>query len=339
MSQRLQYFDALPEGLTACGARELAAHLNGPSMVRIEGKREPPLFVSVLLHGNETGGWEGVRRLLRESTPLPRSLLLFVGNVAAAAAGVRTLPDQQDYNRIWRRAAGPEGELAAAVLATLGQWPLFAAVDLHNNTGHNPHYAVLTNVSRENLGLAYLFGDKAVHVREPDTVMTRALAHRCPSVTLELGPIGDPRGEDRAFDYVKRCLTLDDIPPADPDGLQLFRTEARVHLPDDVDFGFAGTDESRALTLTGGLEGINFHPLAAGAEFARTSLALEDALHVRDVNRSEVTHRFFTLDRGVVRLRRPVTPAMYTVDATVIRQDCLCYFMEPVLMESLFMEP
>ena len=327
MSTRLSIFEGLPDGLLQHDARALAGRLGGPSLIHLPGHREPPLVVSVLLHGNETSGWEGLRRLLRERGTLPRSLIVFIGNVDAAAAGVRTLAHQQDFNRIWRGAAGPEGSLAAQVLQTLSARELFAAVDLHNNTGRNPHYAVLTHLTRDNLGLAYLFSDKAVHVREPDTVMTRALARRCPAVALELGPIGDARCEERAFDFLNRCLGLGKIPPADETRLQMFRTEARVHVAAGVPFSFAGQERNHPLVLTGGLEGVNFHELAPGTEFAVTSGGLE-GLRVRDVLHREVTGDYFELRDGRVLLRRAVIPAMYTTDAVVIRQDCLCYFMK-----------
>lgn len=332
MTKRLRIHDGLPAGLADCDARALDQRLGGPSLIHVPGHCEPPLLVSVLLHGNETSGWEGVRRLLAELTPanarLPRSLILFVGNVEAAAVGLRTLPHQQDFNRIWRGAKGPEGELATQVLAALAGRTLFAAVDLHNNTGQNPHYAVVTHLRQDNLGLAYLFDDKAVYVREPATVMTRFFADRCPAITLELGPIGDPRCDDRAFDYVKRCLNLERIPPADSSRLQLFRTEARVHIAEDIPFSFAGEDESLPLVLTGGLEAINFHELAAGTEFAVTRCALTEAFRVLDVQHRDVTARYFAPAGSSVLLRQPVIPAMYTTDPLVIRQDCLCYFME-----------
>lgn len=332
MTKRLRIYESLPAGLTEHDARMLAQHLGGPSLIHVPGHREPPLLVSVLLHGNETSGWEGVRRLLAELTRsnalLPRSLILFVGNVEAAAAGVRTLPHQQDFNRIWRGAKGPEGELAGEVLAALAGRTLFGAVDLHNNTGQNPHYAVVTSLTRDNLGLAYLFDDKSVYVREPATVMTRSMADLCPAITLELGPIGDPRCDDRAFDYVERCLSLERIPPPDASRLQMFRTEARVHIADGMPFSFAGEDESLPLVLTGGLEAVNFHELTAGTEFAVTQCRLAEAFRVLDAHHRDVTTRYLTLAGSSVLLRRSVIPAMYTTDPLVIRQDCLCYFME-----------
>ena len=186
-----------------------------------------------------------------------------------------------------------------------------------------------------NAGLAYLFDDKAVYIRQPDTVMTRALAVLCPAVAVELGPIGDPRCDERAFDYVKRCLAHDNIPPADAARLDLFETRARIHVPDEVAFSFAGLHEPRPLILTGGLEGVNFHQLSACTEFARTTLPLEEALEVLDPSGHNVTSRFFTLEDDCVRLSRPVYPAMYTTDPVVVRQDCLCYFMKRMRLDDI----
>ncbi|MEQ8485754.1 MAG: M14 family metallopeptidase [Pseudomonadales bacterium] len=352
MSASLRSFHGVPDGLVELDARALATRLGGPSLIYVPGRRGPPLFVSVLLHGNETGGWEGVRRLLRDGGlprrgglprggtlprrgTLPRSLLLFIGNVAAAAAGVRTLPDQQDYNRIWRGAIGTEAALAAEVMSAVAAHRPFAAVDLHNNTGRNPHYAVLTELTRENLGLARLFDDKAVYVQEPDSVLARAFAGRCPAVTLELGPIGDPRGDLLALDYLERCLALDEVPTADAATLRLYRAEARVHVAPGVAFGFAGGDESRPLVLTGGLEAVNFHELPPGTEFAAIRRPLGAVLEVRDALHRNVTDDYFVAVDGRVRLRRAVTPAMFTTDPAVVRQDCLCYFMAPLAQERL----
>lgn len=319
----------LPKGLLDCPATELHRLLGGPALVHLPGERGPALFVSVLLHGNEVSGWNGLRRLLREHARLPRAVSIFIGNVEAAALGLRSLPRQQDFNRVWRDAHGVEAQMAASVLASLRERGLFAAVDLHNNTGHNPHYGVVTDLDAGNLGLAYSFSDKAVYIREPDTVLTRVFAGRCPAVALELGPVGDPRCEERCYDYLARLLALDEVPPAPLENLSLFRTLVRIHVAADVDFAFAGDgSEDRALVLTGGLEGINFHELPPGASFGRTTRPLSEVLCALDVDHRNVTDAYFAVEAGDIKVRQSVIPAMYTTDPQVIRQDCLCYFME-----------
>jgi succinylglutamate desuccinylase len=221
------------------------------------------------------------------------------------------------------------------VQAELARRELFAAVDLHNNTGHNPHYSVVTDLDVANLGLAWLFDDQAVYIREPDTVLTRTFTGRCPAVALELGPIGDPRCADRGFDFLARLLAVAELPEPDLGALRLYRTEARVHIPDGVDFSFAGDGHDTPLVLTGGIEGVNFHELPAGTEFAATALPPARALRVLDTDRAETAGRYFESDGRYLRLRRSVIPAMYTTDPVVVRQDCLCYFMTRMRLDDL----
>jgi len=326
---RARIFDSLPVGLTDCAATDLAALLGGPALIRVEGLREPPLFVSVLLHGNEVSGWEALRRLLREPEPLSRSMIVLIGNVHAAAAGVRVLPGQHDYNRIWRGPIGvPEDELARTVREWLVGRPLFAALDLHNNTGHNPHYSVLTRLDGACRGLAYLFSDTAVFVEEPDTVLARVFDRLCPVATLELGPVGDPMCEERALAILTRCLAVTTIPEAG--AIKLYRTRARVHVNAGVEFSFVDDARRTSLVLTSGVEGVNFHELERGTRFGRSERPLREVLRVLDAAHRDVTSDYFEIRDGDIELRRPVVPAMYTTDPLVVMQDCLCYFMEPM---------
>jgi len=324
----LDVYPHLPEGLLDLPAQRLVERLPQSTLIHVDGEREPELFVSVLLHGNETSGWEGVRQYLREHPRPPRSLSLFIANVTAAAQQQRVLPGQQDFNRIWKGAAGHGAELAAALFTAIAGRNYFAAIDLHNNTGHNPFYSVLTELAEENLGLAYLFSDKAVFIREPDTTLTQAFAGRCPSVAFEVGPVGDSRCDERVYDFVGRALELDSVPVAAPGQLNLFESLARVHIRDGVEFGFSGADDNAPLLLTGGVEAVNFHELAAGTPFAAATRPLAELLCVLDSQHRDVTTEFFSQSSAEIMLQRAVVPAMYTTDPFVVRQDCLCYFMQ-----------
>lgn len=318
----------LPDSLLACPAHSLHDELGGPTLIHLAGRQDPALVISTLLHGNETSGWDAIRALFAERPDLMRNVLIFIGNTAAAAQGQRTLPGQTDYNRIWKNAAGVEGELAAAVRQRLDAEPLFGAVDLHNNTGRNPHYCVLTSLGEANLGLAYAFSDKAVFVEEPDTVLSRVFDGRCPAVTLELGPVGDPRCADRAYDFLKRLLMYERVPRAAARNLDLFQTRARVHIPEGVSFMFAGDEGEADLVLTGGMEAVNFHDVKAGSIFGNSRQAAAEVLHILDDAHANVTDKFLRQEGEHLLLAQNIVPAMYTTDPAVIRQDCLCYFME-----------
>jgi len=336
MNDVLRRLNALPDDLPSCPADALLDRLGGPTLITLPGKDPRPIFLSVLLHGNEISGWNGLRRYLAQTPVLPHRTTIFIGNLEAAAAGLRTLPGQQDYNRIWRGAAEPEASLAREVRSVIDALPWFAAIDLHNNTGHNPHYAVLTDVTPHNLGLARLFSDKAMLVEQPDTAMTRVFDGICPAVTLELGSIADDRSEERCRDFLERCFALQAVPTAAREQIRLFRALARVHVVEHTAFRFAGNDgvpEQRCetdppLVLTGDVEGVNFRQLPAGFELGSGTGELSRLLTVLDADHRDVTQRYLEIENGRIRLTRSVTPAMYTTDPVGVRQDCLCYFME-----------
>jgi hypothetical protein len=185
------------------------------------------------------------------------------------------------------------------------------------------------------MGLAYLFSEKAIYVEEPDTVMTRAVHSLCPATTIEVGPVGDCQSDIRTFELLQRYMDLDEIPQQDQSNLRLYQAVARIHVMDDIDFDFAdemngarlATDD---LILTAGMEAVNFHAVPAGTEFAFTRRPLHHTLRVVDPSHKDVTDTFLTELHGDVSLQRNVIPAMYTLDHDVIRQDCLCYFLEEV---------
>nr|WP_207188125.1 M14 family metallopeptidase [Thiorhodovibrio winogradskyi] len=329
--------DQLPPRLLDCDSHQLFSVLGGPALIHLPGEREPPLFVSVLMHGNESVGWDAMRLVLRErlgpegAGRLPRALSLFIGNPAAAAVGLRHLPEQPDFNRVWPGSElppTPEHALMAQVVERMAARGCFASIDLHNNTGNNPHYGCVNFIDPRYLQLAALFSRTVVYFVRPRGVQSQALAELCPAVTLECGKAGQQLGIEHARHYIDACLDLEalssDWPP--PQEIDLFHTVAQVKIAPGVDFGFPPRDV--ALLLSPELERYNFRELAPGTRFGTLRKACGDVLEVRDENGQDVGERFFELDQGELRLRIPAMPSMLTHDERVIRQDCLCYLME-----------
>ena len=317
-------------GLWEVPAEALAMELDGPTLIHIPGAKRPELFVSVLLHGDENSGWDGVRTLLAELGPtLPRAMTLLIGNVTAAARGVRHLPNEMDYNRIWKPGPSAEQQLAQQILSRVRERGCFACIDIHNNSGRNPHYCVLTDDAPTTLGLARLFSPRAVFSRAPDTVSTLALSAIAPALTLECGQASDPFSAARARDYLEVLLALDALPVAHAGELELYRSDVRVLIDERADFGF---DDSVALQLRPELEAQNFCLLPAGTLMA--TLHGEPAHHLHQPLRAingathDLTPRYFVAQGLEIRLREAVVPAMYTTNPDIARQDCLCYFME-----------
>ncbi|ANB01263.1 M14 family metallopeptidase [Ectothiorhodospira sp. BSL-9] len=329
----LRYHDTLPEGFTQTPPGQIHELLPEPTLIHLQGRREPPLFISVLLHGNEPVGLQAVQALLRDlpAAGLPRSLYLFVGNVQAAAQGVRRLPGQPDFNRVWPGTEHPEcaeTALMRQVVDTVTQGPLFASVDVHNNTGLNPHYACVNRLDNRFLQLATLFGRTVVYFIRPRGVQSMALAAHCPAVTLECGKPEDAHGIEHARDYLHACLNLADIPdsPVAHHDLDLFHTVAQVKIPDSVKISF--TPGEAELIFDPDLDHMNFRELPSGTVLARVNSKQQLRLVAHDEQGVDVTPRYFETIRDRLVLTRRVMPSMLTLDETIIRQDCLCYLME-----------
>ncbi len=325
----LKEFDHLPDGLLECRAQELLPFLQGPALIHLPGARPEPLFVSVLLHGNEDTGWEALRDLLRDyaEKPLPRALSIFIGNVEAAAAGRRRLDGQLDYNRVWNGGDSPEAHMVARVIETMREREVFAAIDIHNNTGLNPHYACINRREREFFHLARLFSRTVVYFTQPEGVASLAMSRICPSVTVECGKVGQGRGTEHARELVEAALHLDHFPEHEVPAhdIDLFHTVATVKVPEAVDFGFG--EPNAQLHFPEDLDRFNFRELPSGtllAEVNDTGVGL-DAWNGEGRN---VANDYFELRDGGLYTRAAVMPSMLTLNKTVIRQDCLCYLME-----------
>ena len=77
----------VPKGLLEINdARELYRVLPNPTLMYLEGHHREPLFVTVLLHGNEDTGLLAIQRIIQKYSgkKLPRSIIVFFGNISAA---------------------------------------------------------------------------------------------------------------------------------------------------------------------------------------------------------------------------------------------------------------
>jgi succinylglutamate desuccinylase len=323
----------LPSGFLDASAGGLHQLLPGPALIHLPGRRTPPLFVSVLLHGNEDTGLKAVQAVLGryQDRELPRALSLFVGNVEAAAVGQRRLDGQPDYNRVWPGAetAGlPEHAMTMEVVDAMRARGVFASIDIHNNTGLNPHYGCVNSLAQPFLYLATLFSRIVVYFKRPLGVQSAAFAALCPSVTVECGKPGNESGAAHAARFLEAALHLDHFPahPVAAHDLDLYHTVGTVKIPDHVRFTFGGG--AADVQFDGALDHMNFQDLVPGTRFAAVSPQCASPLDVWDEDGVQVMQRYFCVERGELRTRRAVTPAMLTLNERVIRQDCLCYLME-----------
>ena len=328
----LAVLDSLPGGFLDCEASDLHSLLDGPTLIELAGERGPPLFVSILLHGNEDSGLGAVQRVLRNcrDRPLPRSLMLLIGNVEAARHRRRRLDGQPDYNRIWpgtgQSGDTTEARIMADVHARVVDRRVMAAIDFHNNTGRNPHYAVVCNLDPPTLALAALFSRRAVWFRGIPGTQTASFAGLVPAITAECGLPGEPANAEAGARLIDAALNLQRLPdrPSETRPLELYHTLGIVRIREDVTFGF-GKGQAE-LRLDAAIDRHNFREMEPGTDLGATAHPMP--LRMIDEAGHDVAERYFDTGGGRLRLRRRAVPAMFTMDPLIVRQDCLCYLME-----------
>lgn len=304
---------ALPVSLADVPAAALADELGGPTLFDLRKPNQPPLFVSVLLHGNEVSGWDAVRALFTQVAHA--STLLFLGNLEAAAHGVRALPGRADFNRVWGQGDSPEAAVAAEVTAYVEAARPRMALDIHNTTGENPPYSAICRSDPETLAFAGAFSTRALLATQPHGFQTRRFAQFCTAMTIEVGTPDDPTSTTRASAFLKILLANGAHPPTGgqlPESLSLFETVARVTLADGA-------------VLDPDMQRFNFRTAPAG-----TALTRSGGLHATAADDSDLGGEYFGTNNGLAVLKRPTMLAMYTGEEEAARRDCLCYFLEPV---------
>ncbi len=327
----LDVIDRIPDGLLDLESTQLWQLLKQPTLIHLEGDRQPPLFVSILLHGNETTSWLAMRELLRkyQNRKLPRSLSVFIGNIEAARYRQRHLPHQPDYNRIWQGGESPEQLMARQVIAEMQSRGVFASIDIHNNTGRNPHYGCITRLDTHSRHLARLFSKIVVHYTSPKTVQSYAFGEFCPAIVVECGQPDVADGTSHALEYVETCLNLDsfdNLPDSAIADIDLFHTVAIVKVSKEINFSFTSEPDDD-ITFPDGMDCLNFCELPVGAKFGKAKTDKAYLLAVSE-DGEEKSDRFFQIENGEIILKVPVMPSMLTLNTDIVRQDCLCYLMQ-----------
>ena len=330
MNAKLTLLEALPAGFFDLETDHILDLFPTPTLLHLKGDKPAALFVSILLHGNEYSGLKAVQAILHKYRDhLPRSMFIFIGNVEAAAQGLRVLPGHTDFNRCWpgtEMEPNAETDLMQQVIDTVTQQDLFAAIDIHNNTGTNPHYACMTDVTRDNQHLAAMFNHIALVFKRPKGVSTMAFDGVCPAVTLESGKPGEPTGIHHASELLDALLHIDHFPQREiaAHDLQLVQSLATVNIADDVSFDF-NLSAQADLTFEPGFERKNFTELKPTDVFAITRVP--DPLRVTNQQGEDVRDEIMRIENGRIYFNKTLMPAMITPDKSIIRQDCLCYLL------------
>jgi succinylglutamate desuccinylase len=337
--ENLTILNDIPNEFLDISYRQIKKVFKTPTLVHIEGDKNPPIFVSILLHGNEFSGLEIIQNILEKYKTtngynLPRSLWLFIGNVDAAELGVRLIDGQIDFNRAWPGTQKPDtdtAKLIQKVVDTVSKESLFASIDLHNNTGQNPHYGCISVVNEKNKYLCSLFNHIAMVFKSPKGVSTMAFDDICPAITLECSTPGNEPAKNKACELVDALMHLDHFPekPVVKQDLQLVKNSATVKINADITFDFGdiiNTDSDMDLIVIDKFDHHNFSILKKGELFAYSNVS--KPLLVVGPNGRDITDEVIQNENGKISLKKAMMPAMISMDKKIVLQDCLCYLLE-----------
>lgn len=326
---KIAYQGFIPEEVQSLEPSEVRKIFPEPTLIFIEGLKKRPLFVSFLLHGNETSSFFVLQKLQRhlKQHRLGRSLILFIGNVCAAEKNMRFIEGQSDFNRIWKSSDSKEAQIAKKVLAfAKDKGPLFASVDIHNNTGFNPHYSCISRLDDATLYLASLFAKTIVYFKSPKGAQSVAFSDFCPAVTLECGRPGDSEGIEKSFNLLLDLIHSESLEHSSTkNSIEVFQTVGRIEISKNIHYDFGG--DQAELVFPENLEMKNFSPFKAGDKFADYK-GSSAPWQVLSDSKENIFDDFFEIKNTSILTKCDFVPAMLTSNKKIIEQDCLGYIMK-----------
>lgn len=320
----LSVCDSIDEEVLDCEAKNLHHLLPTPTLFDLTNSA-PPIFVSVLLHGNELTGWDAIRQFVRKldlANP-KHSLILYVGNVEAAAVNQRLLEHQLDFNRIWCGGNQVEHRHAEKVVDLIKRMKPRFALDIHNNSGLNPPYSVLTHTSYACLTHARKFSSIALLAPSLHSVITKRMNEICPSITIEVGLSGESDSLCRTLDYLDYLFETDIDHIVFPEDLAIYRTVANLRVETEGKPHFPSFPK-----LNPALEPLNFDSVPAGTSIS-THTNDDWVVRVYDNDEIDKTERYLEQIGNDTYLKNDVIMAMFTQHVENVFHDCVCYFLEP----------
>jgi len=334
----IKILNQLPDHILDVDASRLHEFVDNHTLVYLEGKVKRPLFISILQHGNETTGWDAIKQLLiTNNNKLPRSIYLLFGNVQAAKQNLRQLDNQPDFNRCWPGQHNRQDEISqkmAFITNMMKKLNPFASIDIHNNTGRNPHYAGINILSKEFINLSSLFSDTIIHFTSPDGIQSSAFAQFCPAVTIECGMSGTADGIEQTHTFLENLIHLSSLKniPGVAEHRKVLDIFSTVKIKPEVSIAIQGENtEVVDFVINDDLDYHNFHCIEPGTVFGQlASPDIQMPMAVTNQEGHDITDHYFEKRGKNICIKQAVTPAMITQSIKAIRLDCLCYFMRPI---------
>lgn len=327
---KVNILDKIPTNFFELKPRDLHQQFGGPTLIDIAGESKETIFISTLLHGNETSSLSIIQKILASFTDSkpPKGIVLFFGNTLAAKSGLRHLTNQADFNRIWEEGELPENKLAMDVMSYARGKKLFASLDIHNNTGKNPNYGCINYLQEDFLKLASHFSHTSVYFTEPSNAQSVAFGKFCPAMTIEAGLSGSQSGIDETVALINYLLQAEQLDWNEKRrNVDLFHTIARmkVNQKANINFLFELTGNTD-ISFRNNLDDKNFNTIEVGSVLAKAKNL--NHLRVESNDGIDITDEYFELEDNLVKTKKSFVPSMLTQLVYVIKEDCLGYIME-----------
>lgn len=332
MNERVQIIKEIPPDFLNVRPNEITQIINRPTLLHLPGEKDAPLFISILLHGNEFSGLTIIQEILKKyhNQILPRDLIIFIGNPQACALGVRHLAGQRDCNRIWRGGDSHEHLMAKAVLQYVKEQNIYAAIDIHNNSGRNPIYGCINRKSEDFVKLAQSFSSDIVYFIRPDSVLSLALAQVCPTTTIECGLPGDPQGIISGVKLIQTILSQDE--KWREDQLQIdyvYYTYATLYIAPDSTISFQNPSSgNHHFCLINQFDELNFQELDPG--FVLGQINDPERIKLIDQQGINIFEQTFSIIDDDWVVKSPFIPSMFTKNIDIAKSDCLGYVMAQI---------
>ena len=343
MSQHLKTLTEVPSALLSIPPRSLTQVIDAPTLIHLSGEHHAPLLVSIIVHGNEFSGLIAMQKILQRyhKKPLPRDLIIFIGNPQACAQGVRQLPTQLDFNRIWKGGDHPEHHMAQEVLQYMKEQKVYAAVDIHNNTGKNPIYACINRRREEFIRLAQLFSSKIVFFTQPDSIFSLAASKLCPTATIECGLPGTPAGIASGVKLIEALLERKERwRESHLQAKSIYHTFARLKIKPGSSLSVDSLDSKDSsghhLCLADHFDEFNFKELKAGTILGQ--IKTPSPVEIIGEDGRDIFHQLCSIEKGSWVVKEPFIASMFTKHIPIAKSDCLGYAMGKEKMKD-FLAP
>jgi len=325
------FFQNFPKEFQNLSWAQLIEKLEKPTLFRIQGKNSTKsLIISCLMHGNETSGYKAVVKELNKLKFYPYDIYFLIANIEAAKREGKFIhrdwEKPQGINRIWNKT--DHYPLAKELLEFLKKTNPFACIDLHNNNGKNPAYAI-SRPQKEPLRLASFLTRKILISTKEIGTFSQAIVNFCPALTIECGQVNTDQADQFAETALQKFLNLSPQFP-ETEEPEIYHESCQVDVKKKINFCFGNSNNPQFdLILRDDVEEFNFKLFKQDDWLGFVNLN-EMPLECLDQENNNLTEEFFYLKEGKLLVKKDISLAMALKSVTIAKISNLFFIVKRV---------